>query len=1435
MKQLLYCLESGLPEWPARYPKAVNLPGLPLRMAQRMKALWLTFLAVGLFLGSASAQVGGTAPGADFDGDGVINSVDLDDDNDGILDTVESPGCFYTAAEATRIVSITSGIAEFAGQPLSNAIDGVVGNGVSSFATTSNAIAGVTIFQVTPTVPVAISSLNLLYAGNTFSTAVTSTMVLQGFDGSTWVNLSNPQSYPGGVPNVTITIDNTFQPNVKYQQYRVQGVAGTIGYTSIFELTLSVSASFDAQNYPKTTCSPTADADGDTFANHLDLDSDNDACSDANEYYGLPTADGGDGGVFGTGVPTVSTTGKVTTASYTGTYSLANNAALNVCNGSAPPSCTPAQQLAQQRYWAFGLNAGIDFGASLNAPTSFVTSLQAAEGSAVATNSAGELLFYVGAPLDYNTNPSVLTSNVYDATGAIMTNGTGLLQHPSMTQGNVAYQSPGNPDKYFIIANNFALEQNPLLGNLTYSVVDMCSKSVTQKNIQIDSQIFSEAMIAVPSSDPTKFWVFAATNNNNQVLAYQFDANGYTGVRVTSSYIASPTSSRVLRLSPDGTKMMLVSSNGFDATLGWHTTIDLFDFNATTGQVNLLWSMDYNDPQQAAYGGDFSPDGNLIYVSGLNSFQKLFQFTIAGKTSGAQVFATKVDLGNAAGLGGQVVRGPDGKMYVASYGLGTLGVINSPNTVGVGANFVPTGFALSGGTTSTYGLAQTAFGCAQPAARFTFNCSAGATASGVFLANGVTGQTGTLTIPISVSVAGSVAVTVTGTGFTTNPAPVIITLTAGQTSMTIPVVYDGSGVAGVRTLTLTSPQVSGSCSLTGVNSTCTVPVTVQSCPTITNVSANNTNPTFCSVANGSIKICGLPANSTGHSVTYEKDNVAQTALGGLTADATGCLVIPNLGAGTYTNIKVTNLTCTTGSNTLGPITLTDPAPPAAPVPSLTSTTICSGNQVAINYTTSPVGAQTQWTRMPGGQTGLGNVLDFPTATGTTPVSYTYTAIVTGTFGCPSLSAVTTVQVDPVPIITPSICSQTICIGQTGAITFVSSIPGSTINWLRVEDGATGTGNISSLFATAGNFTYKVWGVSPAPASCPSSTTITCTILVNNCCDLVATAVPTSVTSCLSPNSGSILVTYTGSQTYQYSVNGGAAQPLGTSPFTIANLAPGSYTVVVQAVGDPTCTTALSATINSPTAPTVMATSNSPLCSASTLSLSATSGFTTYAWSGPNGFVSALQNPTIPTTTTAASGVYSVTATNAAGCTASSSTTVTIATQPSLSISTGSGLTICSGQSTTLAVAGDGGATVTWINNLGQSGTGTTINFAGISNLNGVPQTITYIVTAQAGNCSDTEVVTLTINPAPALQVIPRNAIICLLEQTNIVATAFPPTATLNWTRTPATPDPPASTGTGTGSVTINQVLPVGTYLYTFTATQNGCTSAPITSQITVNN
>ena len=74
-----------------------------------------------------SQTVGGINPSDDFDGDGIINSVDIDDDNDGILDevennctmpyispktgiTVSSPATWNYANGATSLNSLVDGV-----------------------------------------------------------------------------------------------------------------------------------------------------------------------------------------------------------------------------------------------------------------------------------------------------------------------------------------------------------------------------------------------------------------------------------------------------------------------------------------------------------------------------------------------------------------------------------------------------------------------------------------------------------------------------------------------------------------------------------------------------------------------------------------------------------------------------------------------------------------------------------------------------------------------------------------------------------------------------------------------------------------------------------------------------------------------------------------------------------------------------------------------------------------------------------------------------------------------------------------------------------------------------------------------------------------------------------------------------------------------------
>src|SRR5260370_15698445 len=87
---------------------------------------------------------------------------------------------------------------------------------------------------------------------------------------------------------------------------------------------------------------------------------------------------------------------------------------------------------------------------------------------------------------------------------------------------------------------------------------------------------------------------------------------------------------------------------------------------------------------------------------------------------------------------------------------------------------------------------------------------------------------------------------------------------------------------------------------------------------------------------------------------------------------------------------------------------------------------------------------------------------------------------------------------------------------------------------------------------------------------------------------------------------------------------------------------GTFTFTVKATDAHSCTRTQTYTVNIvPATPT--ASNNGPICAGSALNLTAsTVSGATYSWTGPNGFTSALQNPSILHATTAPSGTYSVT-------------------------------------------------------------------------------------------------------------------------------------------------------------------------------------------------
>ena len=118
---------------------------------------------------------------------------------------------------------------------------------------------------------------------------------------------------------------------------------------------------------------------------------------------------------------------------------------------------------------------------------------------------------------------------------------------------------------------------------------------------------------------------------------------------------------------------------------------------------------------------------------------------------------------------------------------------------------------------------------------------------------------------------------------------------------------------------------------------------------------------------------------------------------------------------------------------------------------------------------------------------------------------------------------------------------------------------------------------------------------------------------------------------------------------------GGATTTSLSLPNIQTSANGTYSIQLVDATACTYTATFAVTANPLPVATAGATPN-PICSGTTLNLSS-SGGSTYAWSGPAGFTSNLQNPNRTGMLAAYAGVYTVTVTSAAGCSSTASVTV----------------------------------------------------------------------------------------------------------------------------------------------------------------------------------
>ena len=206
-----------------------------------------------------------------------------------------------------------------------------------------------------------------------------------------------------------------------------------------------------------------------------------------------------------------------------------------------------------------------------------------------------------------------------------------------------------------------------------------------------------------------------------------------------------------------------------------------------------------------------------------------------------------------------------------------------------------------------------------------------------------------------------------------------------------------------------------------------------------------------------------------------------------------------------------------------------------------------------------------------------------------------------------------------------------------------------------------------------------------------------------------------------------------------------------------------YRIVVIDGGTPWCGTVNSAAVLitvSPVPATPTASNNGPLCAGADLNLTtpAVTG-ATYAWSGPNGFTSALQNPTIAAVTLADAGTYSVTVT-LSGCTsATGSTDLVVNNAPTLTAA-GNNPASCGADGSidfTFTNVPNGSYTITYA-----TGSFTNVNVSGGAATVTAPAGAYNNLEISVGTCTSAAGVNVTINApsAPTLSATGNNPASC---------------------------------------------------------------------------
>jgi gliding motility-associated-like protein len=474
--------------------------------------------------------------------------------------------------------------------------------------------------------------------------------------------------------------------------------------------------------------------------------------------------------------------------------------------------------------------------------------------------------------------------------------------------------------------------------------------------------------------------------------------------------------------------------------------------------------------------------------------------------------------------------------------------------------------------------------------------------------------------------------------------------------------------------------------------------------------------------------------------------------------------------------------------------------------------LCSGQTLSLT-STSTVGATFSWT----GPNSFTSTAQNPTIVGATTLAAGVYSVTSSIGGCTSSNGTVNVVINQTPSILTIGANSPLCSGQTLSLTATSTV-GATFNWSGPNSFTSTAQNPTIVGATT--LAAGVYSVTSSIGGCTSS---------NGTVNVVVNQTPTVLTigansPLCSGQTLSLTATSTVGATFNWSgPNSFTSTTQNPTIVGTTTLASGVYSVNASIGGCASAVGTVNVVVNqTPSIPLSMS-SNAPICEGQTLNLSTSAvAGGTYSWSGPNSFTSTVQNPSIVSTTSLASGVYSLNVT-VAGCTSPTGTLNVLVNPLPASVVAGSNSPLCAGQTLSLTASNIVGAVYNWSGPLSFTSSIQNPTIPGAT----TAMSGTYSVNVTVAGCTGSSgTVSVLVSPPVIAPTAGSNSPICEGQPLLLTASTIAG-ATYNW----------VGPNTFTASVQNPTVTPTTTLsagIYSVQATVAGCTGPFGTISVTVN-